>query len=270
MRFTLSLSLFGLAALFGGCFSPDYASPGFYCHPEDNPACPDGYKCNGGRCVQVSGMGIMTGDGGTSLIPKMGPPYTGVHMDRMDLNMANMCPDADLEPNDSPSQARLVMTMPDMPTAKLIKLAICPKGPNPATGMHDVDYFKVDTSGVTQSTLTLMAQVYYDITYGDLDIGVFDDTGRLLSSDGTAVTNGCVAASIGKGSYYVVIVGANNMDVNSYDLSIRTFSMPKTCPSLAPMPDLSSGGMCQMKSAPCAVDGDCCSNFCSPTAGVCA
>src|SRR5258706_15758023 len=118
-------------------------------------------------------MGIITSDGGAGLIPKTGAPYMGVHMDRMDLNMASMCPDADLEPNDTTDKARLVMTVPDMPVAKLIKLAICPKGTNPATGMHDVDFFKVDTSMVTQTSLTLMAQVYYDISYGDLDIGIF-------------------------------------------------------------------------------------------------
>jgi hypothetical protein len=257
-----------LAAFAGACFNPDFASPGFYCHPTDTPACPDGYTCTSNRCVKASGMGVTTPDGGVSLIPKSGTPYTGIHMDRMDLNTAMMCPDADLEPNDSPGTARDVMTVPDMPTAKLIKLAICPKGPNPATGNHDVDYYRIDTTGAATSSLSLLAQVYYDISYGDLDVGVFDDTGRLLASDGTAVTNGCVAASIGKGTYYVVIVGANNMDVNTYDLSIRTFTSAKQCPAASP-PDM-AGGSCQPSMAPCAVSSDCCSNFCSPTASICA
>ena len=30
--------------------------------------------------------------------------------------------------------------------------------------------------------------------------------------------------------FYVMVVGANNMDVNRYDIRIRTFSMAKQCP----------------------------------------
>jgi hypothetical protein len=213
-------------------------------------------------------MGITAPDGGAGLIPKSGMPYTGVHMDRMDLNTVAMCPDADLEPNDGPATARSVMAPPDMVTSKLIKLAICPKGPNPATGNHDVDYYRIDTTGATSSTVSLVSQVYYDITYGDLDIGVFDDTGRLLASDGTAVTNGCVSASVGKGTFYVVVAGANNMDVNTYDLSIRSYSTSHQCPSASP-PDM-AGGSCQPAMAPCAVSSDCCSGFCSPSASICA
>ena len=35
------------------------------------------------------------------------------------------------------------------------------------------------------------------------------------------MTNGCVAASLPAGKYYVGIGGANNMDSNRYDLRIR-------------------------------------------------
>jgi hypothetical protein len=34
-----------------GCFNPQVGSPGFYCHAEDIPACPDGQSCVNGRCV---------------------------------------------------------------------------------------------------------------------------------------------------------------------------------------------------------------------------
>jgi hypothetical protein len=264
----ISILTFAAALAAAGCYSPDIASPGYYCHPEDNPACPDGFDCVSGRCVSKTVSSMPFGDGGASLIPKMGAPYSGVHQDRTDLNTASMCPDSDLEPNDGPDKARMVMTAVDMPVAKLIKLAICPKGPNPATGMHDVDYFKVDTTGAGSSTLTVMAEVTYDISYGDLDVGVFDSTGRLLSSDGTAVSNACTTASIGQGVYYVVVAGANNMDINSYELRIRTFSMPKQCTAATP-PDMATGGSCQPKNAVCAGDQDCCSMFCSPTLGVC-
>jgi hypothetical protein len=34
-----------------GCYSPNLSDPGFFCHVEDNPACPDGQQCVDGRCV---------------------------------------------------------------------------------------------------------------------------------------------------------------------------------------------------------------------------
>jgi hypothetical protein len=39
-------------ALGAGCFSPDIASPGYFCHPDDVPACPDGETCVSGRCIR--------------------------------------------------------------------------------------------------------------------------------------------------------------------------------------------------------------------------
>ncbi len=49
------------------------------------------------------------------------------------LDTAAECPDANLEPNDSPAEAigRAPALAPDMPSAKIIKLAICPTGNNP-------------------------------------------------------------------------------------------------------------------------------------------
>ncbi len=46
--------------LFAACYSPQLGNPGFYCHPNDNPACPDGQKCVGNRCVSSANF-----DGGT-------------------------------------------------------------------------------------------------------------------------------------------------------------------------------------------------------------
>jgi hypothetical protein len=38
--------------LTSACYTPDLGSaPGFYCHPTDAPACPDGQRCIAGRCV---------------------------------------------------------------------------------------------------------------------------------------------------------------------------------------------------------------------------
>jgi hypothetical protein len=46
MRFVLPF-----LCLVASCYSPKHGNPGFYCHPEDVPACPDGQQCVGGRCV---------------------------------------------------------------------------------------------------------------------------------------------------------------------------------------------------------------------------
>jgi hypothetical protein len=224
MRTTILLSL----ALVAGCYNPDIPDNGFACH--NDPSCPSGFSCQGGFCVKSAG-------GGPGLpqimIPKSGAPYSGPHTDPM-LDDASACPDANLEPNDGPDPNGhpLAFTpMPDQQTAKIIKLAICPTGNNPLTGKHDVDFFKVDNS-TGPSSLTLMAEAFYDISKGDLDIGIYDAQLNPLSVDGTAVTNGCTSAAITNQVYYVVVAGANNVDVNTYELLIRSFSMPKTCPTM--------------------------------------
>jgi hypothetical protein len=42
---------FVAAAWAVACYSPNLGSPGFYCHPQDVPACPDSQVCVNGRCV---------------------------------------------------------------------------------------------------------------------------------------------------------------------------------------------------------------------------
>ena len=227
------------AALAASCYSPALGPIGYYCHlaadgtSPDNPACPDGATCTAvagsqpgeGRCV------ASVGSAGAGLIPKTGAPYTGNHNDPM-LNDVSMCPDASLEPNDSDKTSVPAPTpTPDTATPKITKMSICPMGARPETGQHDVDYFKIDTTTFGSSQLTVMAEIFYDISYGDLDVGVFDASGRLLSADGSAITNGCTAASVGPGVYYIVVAGANNTDSNRYDIRIRTFTMPRQCPT---------------------------------------
>jgi len=228
------------ATLVAGCYTPTLTDVGFYCHPDDNPSCPVGATCkmvgSDYRCVSLtSDAGISN----ASLIPKTGAPYGGTHNDP-GLTSLDKCPDysvdphASLEPNDDQAHAVDLASnppVPDMPTPKLIHLAICPNGPNPATGNHDVDFYKVDTSGFGHPSLSMMAEIFYDISYGDLDVGIFDSTGRLLAGDGSSVTNGCAAAQVGSGVYYVAVVGANNIDVNRYDIRIRTFTASHPCPS---------------------------------------
>jgi hypothetical protein len=121
----------------------------------------------------------------------------------------------------------LVKAPPDTVPAKLTNMAICPTGSNPATRRHDVDYYRVD---VGAGVATIMAELFYDITYGDVDVGIFDAGGTLLGSDGTAVSNACATGPVsGPGTYFVVVVGANDVDVNRYDIRIRTLSKITSC-----------------------------------------
>jgi hypothetical protein len=245
MRIFYSL-LFPLVAA-AGCYAPDVTSGGFACNSSLNDVqCPDGYSCQVGACAHTLSDALKAqGADGCCVkatgdtqdlpmvnIPKSGPPYSGAHTDP-GLKTAADCPDSGLEPNDGPLQALGFLPTPDAPTSKIIKLSICPEGNSPATGRHDVDFFKVDnTPGA--SSLTLMAEIFYDVSQGDLDVGIFTWDGHSLSSlsvDGTAATNGCAAAAISNGVYYVVVAGANNVDVNKYELLIRSFAKPQTCPN---------------------------------------
>jgi hypothetical protein len=215
------LALLASLPLLAGCFAPKIVSGGFACNPDDVPACPAGFICVDNRCV----------DGTPPVrIDKTGAAYNGQHTDP-GLDTTADCPDESLEPNDGPTlpdgKPILVMAPPDTVTAKLTKMAICPKGLNPATKRHDVDYFRID---VGAGVATLMAEVFYDITYGDLDVGIFDAGGTLLGSDGTATTNACATGPVAAaGTYFVVVVGANDFDINRYDLRVRTFSKITTC-----------------------------------------
>jgi len=52
-----------------GCYNPQLGNPGFYCHPCDTPACPDGQVCaNDNRCHPKGTFTIAAtcGDGGTT------------------------------------------------------------------------------------------------------------------------------------------------------------------------------------------------------------
>ena len=49
------------ALLLAGCYSPQLGNPSFYCHANDNPACPDGQNCVNGRCVVGIGSGTHGG-----------------------------------------------------------------------------------------------------------------------------------------------------------------------------------------------------------------
>jgi hypothetical protein len=185
-----------------------------------------------GLAADLSTADLFAGDSGAPaiVISKTGPPYTGARLDPM-LGDAASCPDKSLEPNDSASTAVTGLSAPlDVATPQIVSLAICPTGPSPFTGQHDVDFYEVDLSGNAAASFTFRAQITYDIAYGDLDVGLYDTSGHALATDGTAVANGCVAALVTPAKYYVVVVGANNVDSNRYTLNVRSFSASQSCP----------------------------------------
>lgn len=59
--------LFALAL--AACYRPNIPGESFYCHPLDNPACPDGETCFNGRCVSFIGFDGGGGGGDMSLPP---------------------------------------------------------------------------------------------------------------------------------------------------------------------------------------------------------
>lgn len=221
-RLALVATLLAIVSALGGCYDPMVVSGGFACDANNNPGCPTGYICVDNRCVN-----------GTPpvRVDKTGPSYTGQHTDP-GLNTTADCPDESLEPNDGPTlpdgKPVIVMATPDATnTPKLTKMAICPKGANPATKRHDVDYFRID---VGANVATIMAEVFYDITYGDLDVAILDAGGTQLGSDGTATSNACATGPVTTaGTYFIVVVGANDLDVNRYDLRVTTYTKITTC-----------------------------------------
>jgi hypothetical protein len=211
------------AALLVGCFNPQIKNGGFACDTSNATPCPSGFSCVAGKCISATG-----GNANVLTVAKMGI-YSGLRLDPM-LTSPSDCPDAKLEPNDGPGAPPFgppigLAITPDQPTPNVQQMAICPKGNNPATGQHDVDWFQVPVT----SPMTLVAQAFYDVAYGDLDLAIVDGTGNIVASDGTAVSNACASASLNPGTYYVVVVGAMNEDVNRYALNVRAYSTAASC-----------------------------------------
>lgn len=215
-----ALVLLALGTL--GCFHPNITNGGFRCDATAAEPCPAGFRCVNDRCI----------DGAPVIhVDKTGPAYSGPHADP-GLTTASDCPDATLEPNDGPAppagQPIVVSLTPDAITARLTAMAICPTGANPTAGTrrHDVDWYRVE---LPPTVTTLMAELFYDITYGDVDVAITDAAGVMLASDGTARSNGCVTAAASGGTYYVVVVGAYDTDVNHYDIRVRSFTHAAAC-----------------------------------------
>ncbi len=222
LRSTLLASL-GTVVLLGGCYDPKYASPGFACDDSDpkTSECPSGQTCVGLQCVKSTGSNT-GGCVGTFTIPKSAM-YSGA-MTNPKLDTEMDCPDAqvstnmNLEPNDDSCHATLLpgVVVGGTPL-KLQSLSICPTGNNPAASNHDIDVYQLH---VTETT-TAQVEITYDVKYGDLDLGIFRKDGSVVVSDGSAVSNACVAASVTIGDYFLVVSGAGSTAVNRYSMSVR-------------------------------------------------
>lgn len=191
MRSLHAIAPIALAAL-AGCYDPgDLGDAPFKCY-DQSPECPDGYVCNGKFCVREN----ITKNPLT--IQKSGT-YAGMHVDPM-LDGAN-CPDKDVEPNDAYGRAT-----PLSSDAPLANMAICPSG--------DIDYFKLSTSGQY-----VRAQITYQVKYGDLDVAIVDANGMVVTADGTAKDNGCIATNSPlTGDVYIGVVGAEGKDQGLYNV----------------------------------------------------
>jgi hypothetical protein len=55
MRWAVVLAVCALGLATSGCFNPKVASGGFACSPTDNPACPSGFYCVNGLCLDHPG-----------------------------------------------------------------------------------------------------------------------------------------------------------------------------------------------------------------------
>ena len=81
-----------------GCYNPQLGNPGFYCHPTDQPPCPDGQVCVNNRCVRPGAFDLSHGstfDMGSSSGP-------------VDMAMSSSSPD--LAQSVLPDLARPVVT----------------------------------------------------------------------------------------------------------------------------------------------------------------
>ncbi len=147
------------------------------------------------------------------------------------------------EPNDYPDQAIAVANpLPvDLPPTEMgSSFQICPDKSNP--GQPDVDAYKFTLT----ASSNVVAQITYDVTYGDLDMAVFRSNGvnsqtglydvDLVMADVTPVSNACVQTILSPGDYFVLVYGAlegQPLSVAMNNYQFRVFAVQSsgyTCP----------------------------------------
>ena len=80
MRRIAWLGLFTISAV-AACYGPQLGSPGYFCHPDDNPACPEGQTCAaaGGGSFRCVTRGVNNQQDGGLILPDLS--MSGTHHD---------------------------------------------------------------------------------------------------------------------------------------------------------------------------------------------
>lgn len=165
-----------------------------------------------------------SGDPNQLVIAKPGDPPVST----MDpgLETPADCPDGVIESNDTLATAVSITSSIGFgaPGTPIAMMAICP------AGSDDIDFFSIDLSSTSSEWRFVRVDLEYDVAYGDLDVALLDAAGNIVARDGTQTSNGCVAAQIQNGRYYIGVRGAGG-DVNRYQLQVRVDNTPPNCVS---------------------------------------
>jgi hypothetical protein len=196
-------ALRGLAALaclttLAACdpFTPNLGPDPFRC-ARTPPLCPDGYAC-----VLTQGVPVCTLHGEQAR--EAGTREAG----QTPIDMPQTCPDVDLEPNDSTTQA----TPLPRQSVTLEKLALCPVG--------DVDFYSLDLLQSDNLTVDLF-QTLAQTQVADLEVLAGDGKTVLGSATG-ANTDQHVALSVpSAGKYYIYVLGDSPLVTTAYSLQIQ-------------------------------------------------
>jgi hypothetical protein len=118
-----------LSLLLVGCFRPDIKNGAFTCEPSDEPACPSGFYCVHGRCVDAPGGddGSVTDDLGMHEGGVVGDLASG--RDLADDDPDLLVPDL-LTPRD-------LLTPPDLATKPDLATGMCGHAGAPCTSVND-------------------------------------------------------------------------------------------------------------------------------------
>jgi Bacterial pre-peptidase C-terminal domain len=159
--------------------------------------CPSGYSCSADPVTSVDGHSAR------QCVPDTGSCIATV-----------TCVDDDWEDNDSRAEVAGWYYGIDPGT---LSATSCPMAGG--AGDDDEDWYPIDVSGDTQVTLTL-----HGASTTDLDLGLYDDAGTLITSSTTLSSSESVTACLGAGRYYVRVYawGQGQNDYTLDDAATQT------------------------------------------------
>lgn len=259
--------------------NPD-GNQGFRCFASDSPRCPPGLSCCVNRgsstiCDDDLAKKYPTDEGWcvpppppADTAPKnwlqwdLGPKNSVVAatgdpmLSGTDESGAWRCPRDDktpremqppeiarkFEPNDTLTDAIVYSSMLPLDSIppNMSPYEICPDKSAPNNPDVDVFKFKITTMA------KVVAEVSYQVSFGDVDIGLFregqndvgDKVPARIRSDVTTVNNACLSETLSAGTYYVAVRGAPRMagdynasmtyEMNNYRIRIYALSPGST------------------------------------------